>query len=265
MDRLDRIEQILKSVAESHVEADRQRAKDKADADEQRAKDKADADEQRAKDKAEFDRQRAKDKAIADEQRAKDKAEFDRQRARDKAIADKRTAEEDKRTAKANEERAELRAMIKRNDILIGHMENRFGDLAESMLVGDVVETLKTIDNLELNYRFFNVEHINGGRVECEIDALLVGQDSIVVMEAKSTLTINKIERFIESRLNRFTELFPYFADKKIYGAVGYLKTAGEAVQFAMNEGLLVVRSTLQAKEVLNPKEFQLKDYNPKH
>ena len=239
MDRLDKIEQILKSVAESHAEADRQRAKDKADADEQRAKDKADADEQRAK-----------DKAIADKRAAE---------------ADKRAAEADKRTAKANEERAELRAMIKRNDILIGRMDNRFGDLAESMLVGDVVETLKTIDNLELNYSFFNVEHSNGGRVECEIDAILVGQDSVVVMEAKSKLTVNKIEKFIDSRLNRFTEMFPYFADKKIYGAVGYLKAVENAVEFAMNEGLLVVRSTLQAKEVLNPKEFQPKDYNPKH
>ena len=57
----------------------------------------------------------------------------------------------------------------------------------------------------------------------------------------------------------------PFFADKKIYGAVGYLKAVENAVEFAMNEGLLVVRSTLQAKEVLNPKEFQPKDYNLRH
>ena len=272
MDRLEKIEQILKAVAESHAEADRQRAKDKVDADRQRAKDKADADEQRAKDKADSDRQRAKDKADADEQRAKDKAIADEQRAKDKAIADKRAAEadkraaeEEKRTAKANEERAELRAMIKRSDILIGRMDNRFGNLAESMLVGDVVETLKTIDNLQLEHSFFSAQNLNGSATECEIDALLVGQDSIVVMEAKSKLTVSKIEKFIDTRLNRFTELFPYFTDKKIYGAVGYLKAVENAVEFAMNEGLLVVRSTLQAKEVLNPKEFQPKDYNPRH
>ena len=287
MDLLEQIKQILKAVAESHAEADRQRAKDKADADEQRAKDKKVADEQRAKDKkvadeqraqdkTEADRQRAKDKKIADEQRAQDKAEadkraaeYERQRAQDKAEADKRAAEYERQRAQdkaeADKERAELRAQIKRSDILIGRMDNRFGDIAESMLVGDVVETLKTIDNLHLEHGFFSAQNLNGRAIECEIDALLVGQESIVVMEAKSTLTVNKVEKFIDSRLNQFTELFPYFADKKIYGAVGYLKTVGNAVQFAMNEGLLVVRSTLQAKEVVNPKEFQPKDYNPKH
>ena len=208
MDRLEKIEQILKSVAESHAEADRQRARDKAEA-------------------------------------AKDKAEA----AKDKAEADK--------------EWAEIRAIVKRNDILFGRMENRFGDIAESMLVGDVAETLKTVDNLQLKHSFFSATSVNGKSVECEIDALLVGQDSVVVMEAKSTLTVNKIKKFIDSRLNRFTELFSVFADKKIYGAVGYLKAVEDAVQFAMGEGLLVVRSTLQAKEVLNPKEFQPKNYNP--
>ena len=269
MDLLEQIKQILKAVAESHAEADRQRAKDKADADEQRAKDKKVADEQRAKDKKVADEQRAQDKTEADRQRAKDKKIADEQRAQDKAEADKRAAEYERQRAQdkaeADKERAELRAQIKRSDILIGRMDNRFGDIAESMLVGDVVETLKTIDNLHLEHGFFSAQNLNGRAIECEIDALLVGQESIVVMEAKSTLTVNKVEKFIDSRLNQFTELFPYFADKKIYGAVGYLKTVGNAVQFAMNEGLLVVRSTLQAKEVVNPKEFQPKDYNPKH
>ena len=188
--------------------------------------------------------------------------------AESKAEADERSAEADKRATKADKERAELRAQLKRTDILVGRMDNRFGDLAESMLVGDVAETLKTIDNLRLEHSFYNAQSRNGNdsnRVECEIDALLVGQNSIVVMEAKSTLTTDKIEKFIETRLNRFTELFPIFADKKIYGAVGYLKAVENAVEFAMNEGLLVVRSTLQTKEILNSKTFQPKDYNPNH
>ena len=50
------------------------------------------------------------------------------------------------------DKRAELHTMIKRSDVLIGRMDNRFGNLAEAMLVGDVVETLKTVDNLDLNY-----------------------------------------------------------------------------------------------------------------
>ena len=189
---------------------------------------------------------------------AESHAEADRQRAEDKAIADKRAA-------KAEEEWAEIRALQKMNDIRFGHIDNLLGNLAESMLVGDVAETLKTIDNLQLEHSFYNAQSHNGKGIECEIDALLVGQDSIVVMEAKSTLTTDKIKKFIDNRLNLFTKLFPVFADKKIYGAVGYLKTVENAVDFAIGEGLLVVRSTLQAKEIINPKTFQPRDYNPNH
>ena len=257
MDPLDKIQETLRLLAESHAEADRQRVKDKAESDRQRAKDKAESDRQRAKDKAEFDRKHAKDMAIAD----KRAAEADKRAAE----ADKREAKADKREAKAEEERAELRAILKRNDVLIGRLDNRFGNLAEAMLVGDVVETLRTVDGLDLNYSSYSVQRLNDdNNIECEIDALLVGKNSIVVMEAKSTLTTDKIEKFIDSRLNRFTELFPVFANWKIYGAVGYLKAVEDAVEVAIREGLLVVRSTLQAKEVVNPQPFKPKDYNPR-
>ena len=182
---------------------------------------------------------------------AKSQAKAERQRAIDRA--------ENKR------QRAELRERFKRTDILIGHLNNRFGNIAESMLVGDVAETLKTIDNLKLDQSFYNARTLNDNAIECEIDALLVGQDSVVVMEAKSTLTTSKVKRFVKDRLNRFTELFPDFANKKVYGAVGYLKAEDKAVRSAIKEGLLVVRSSLQSKEIVNPEDFKPKNYNPRH
>ena len=211
-----------------------------------------------ARAQAKAEHQRAKDRAEDKRQRAKDRAEDKRQRAKDRA-------EDKHRQAIADKERAELRERSKRADVLIGHLNNRFGDIAEAMLVGDVAETLQTIDNLQLESSHFNVKRLNGKAVECEIDALLVGQDSIVVMEAKSTLTTNKVKKFISDRLNRFTELFPDFDNRKIYGAVGYLKAEDGAVKSAIKEGLLVVRSSLQAKEIINSADFKLKDYNPHH
>ena len=173
----------------------------------------------------------------------------------------------ERKQAIADKERAELRRQskltdeqLKRTEALVGHLSNRFGDIAESMLVGDVAETLQTIDSIELKSSHFNVKSHNGNAVECEIDALLVGQDSIVVMEAKSTLSTSKIERFVKDRLNRFTELFPDFANKNVYGAVGYLKAEDNAVKLAIKEGLLVVRSSFQAKEIINPADFKPKN-----
>ena len=239
MDDLQVAKKFLKIVAKSQANAERQRAKDRAD-------DKR----QRVKDRAEDKRQRAED-------RADDK--------RKQAIADKERAELRRQSKLTDEQLKRTDEQLKRTEVLVGHLSNRFGDIAEAMLVGDVAETLQTINSLQLKSTHFNVKRTNGNTVECEIDALLVGQDSIVVMEAKSTLTTSKIEKFIDSRLNRFTELFPDFANKKIYGAVGYLKADDDAVKSAIKEGLLVVRSSLQAKEIINSEDFKPKDYNPHH
>ena len=207
-----------------------------------------------ARSQANAERQRVKDRADDKRQRAKDRAENKRKQA----IADKERAELRRRSKQTDEQ-------LKRTEVLVGRLSNRFGDIAESMLVGDVAETLQTIDSLELKSSHFNVKSHNGNAVECEIDALLVGQDSIVVMEAKSTLTTDKIERFVKDRLNQFTELFPDFANKNVYGAVGYLKAEDSAVKLAIKEGLLVVRSSLQTKEIINPADFKPKNYNPRH
>ena len=231
MDDLQQAKKFLKKVAESRAKAERQRIKDRAEAKRQRAEDK-------------------RRQAIVDKERAELRKQIKE--------TDRQIKETDKQVKKTSEQ-------LKRTDVYVGHMNNRFGDLAEAMLVGDVSETLKTIDNLHLESSHLNVKRLKDDRVECEIDALLIGQDSIVVMEAKSKLTTDKIGRFIDVKLNRFTELFPDFANKNIYGAVGYLKAEEGAVESAIAEGLLVVRSTFQAKEILNPGDFQPKDYNPRH
>ena len=255
MDDLQIAKKFLKIVAKSQANAERQRTKDRADDKRQRAKNRADDKRQRAKDRADDKRQRAKN-------RADDK--------RKQAIADKERAElrkqskqTDKQLKQTDKQLKQTGEQLKRTEVLVGHLSNRFGDIAEAMLVGDVAETLQTINSLQLKSTHFNVKRTNGNTIECEIDALLVGQDSIVVMEAKSTLTTSKIEKFIDSRLNRFTELFPDFANKKIYGAVGYLKAEDNAIKLAIKEGLLVVRSSLQVKEIINPADFKPKNYNP--
>ena len=174
----------------------------------------------------------------------------------------KRTDEQFKRT---DEQFKRTDEQMKRTDIFVGHLSNKFGDLAEAMLVGDVSETLKKIDNLHLQSTHFNSQSFKDDRPECEVDALLVGRDSVVVMEAKSNLTIDKIGRFVDNVLKQFVERFPDLAGKNIYGAVGYLKAEEGAVKRAINEGLLVVRSTIQTKEIINPDDFQPKNYNPRH
>ena len=248
MDDLQIAKKFLKIVAKSQAKAEQQRARDRADDKRQRVKDRADDKRQRVKDRAEDKRQRAED-------RADDK--------RKQAIADKERAELRRQSKLTDEQLKRTDEQLKRTEVLVGHLSNRFGDIAEAMLVGDVAETLQTINSLQLKSTHFNVKRTNGNAIECEIDALLVGQDSIVVMEAKSTLTTSKIEKFIDSRLNRFTELFPDFANKKIYGAVGYLKAEDNAIKLAIKEGLLVVRSSLQVKEIINPADFKPKNYNP--
>ena len=53
-------------------------------------------------------------------------------------------------------------------------------------------------------------------------DLVAVNGREIVAIKVKSTLTVEKVKKFIEA-LKRFKEYFPEYKDKIVYGGVVYL------------------------------------------
>ena len=100
----------------------------------------------------------------------------------------------------------------------------QWGKLMESLVDGDLVRLL--------NQRSIAVDHTitnakkNYGERRWEFDILAVNGEEVVVVEVKTTLKVDDVDYFVQ-RLQDFAELMPEFADRRIYGAVAYVKTDG--------------------------------------
>ena len=189
------------------------------------------------------------------------------------AILDQTAAMQKESAAEIKENRAglaELRIEVRETSASvrelrksIGGLDGKWGDFSEALLIGDVEKALNEFEGVEVNSRHPNVEIIYKGKT-WEIDCLAIGNDMVVVVEAKASLTKGHVGKFIGNILERFTDMMPVYRGLKIYGAVGYLNAKDDAVTFAQRKGLLVLRSVHKTKEIVPvPSKFKLRNFHP--
>ena len=129
----------------------------------------------------------------------------------------------------------------------------QWGKLMESLVEGDLVKLLAergmavdhTINNPKKNY----------GPQRWEFDILAVDGREVVVVEVKTTLKVDDVDYFVE-RLHDFPELMPEYADRRVYGAVAYLKSHESVNVHAARQGLFVIRATGSSATITNDAEF---------
>ena len=131
---------------------------------------------------------------------------------------------------------------------------NQWGTLIESLVEGDLVSVLKE-RNIAVNHTLapWPGQH-NGERFEFDIVAM--NGEEVVVVEVKTRLRPRDVPHFLK-KLDKFTAYVPHFEDKKIYGAVAFLK-AHESVQtHAARQGLFVIRATGNSASIVNEETFE--------
>ena len=131
---------------------------------------------------------------------------------------------------------------------------NQWGALIESLVEGDLVSLLKE-RNIAVNHTLapWPGQH-NGERFEFDIVAM--NGVEVVVVEVKTRLRPRDVPHFLK-KLDKFTAYVPHFEDKKIYGAVAFLK-AHESVQtHAARQGLFVIRATGNSASIVNEEAFE--------
>ena len=129
----------------------------------------------------------------------------------------------------------------------------QWGKLIESLVEGDLVNLLQqrsiavdhTITNPRKNY----------GERRWEFDILAVNGDEVVVVEVKTTLKVDDVDYFVQ-RLQEFPELMPEYADRRVYGAVAYLKSHASVDVHATRQGLFVIRATGSSASITNAAGF---------
>ncbi len=155
------------------------------------------------------------------------------------------------------ESQRETDRQLKETDRQLKKTDARFssewGKLVESLVEGDLVQQLQH-RNIEVKATVRRIEtHWNGKKYEFDIAAL--NGSEMVVVEVKTTLTPKKAKHFTD-KLKNFKHIFPDYKDKKIYGAVAYLKVDSQADIYAENQGLFVIRATGNSSSIINAENF---------
>ena len=141
----------------------------------------------------------------------------------------------------------------------------QWGRLMESLVEGDLVRLLKEkgvkIERTSTNEKGL-MSYVDEKGVtqqeRCEIDVIAKNGQEIVVVEVKTTLTVKDVRKFLDV-LNRFPRLLPEYKDKKVYGAVAYLRAQDSSDVYSEKQGLFIIKATGSSANIANQEGFKPK------
>jgi len=138
----------------------------------------------------------------------------------------------------------------------ISALGGKWGRFVENM-VAPACETIflsRGIDVHQVSQRVR--KRINSDTLE--IDVLVTNQDSVLVVEVKSSLGVEDVKDLMAD-LKRFRLFFPEYNQKKLYGAVAGIEIEEGADKYADRQGLFVLSQKGETVSILNPPEFEAK------
>ena len=177
---------------------------------------------------------------------------------------------------KSSQEMKELRESQKQTDRQINKLEKsinkiggrfneRWGHFVESLVEGKLLHLLKErgilVDCIFSNIQK-GIKDIDGNIIlRQEFDIIALNGTEMVVIEVKTVLTPTKVEDFLKT-LKKVKSYFPDYKNKKLYGAVAYLKHENKASFFAEEKGLFVIKATGDSAHIINKKNFKPKTFS---
>ena len=134
--------------------------------------------------------------------------------------------------------------------------ETRWGEFVESLVDGDLLNLLAargidiTVTNTRTKSRDKNKPF--------EFDIIAENGKDVVIVEVKTTLSVDDVKDFLNDLAN-IRDLLPKYKDKNIFGAVGYITEEGASTVFAQKKGLYVIRATGDSSSIINAEDFKPK------
>ena len=162
--------------------------------------------------------------------------------------------EDRERWVRLDQKFQETDVKIERVSALVGNLGGRWGKFVEG-LVAPACQTLFAQRGIPVHKISRNVEATLPDNRRMEIDVLVVNTDAVVLVEVKSTLTVEYVREHL-TRLAEFKEFFPEYADKRVIGAVAGIVTEGSADRFSMNQGLFVIEHAGDTMRMANDEAF---------
>ena len=172
--------------------------------------------------------------------------------------AQQRTEEAQQRTEAALKETQEaVKKQGENLDKASGNFNNKWGAFMEKLVKGNLIDLLQkqgiAVDAVTRKFEIWDKNKL------AEFDLLAVNGDEMVVVEVKTTLSSEKLVKFIH-KLEKYKHRLPVDKRKKIYGAVAYLDSDGNAKEEAIKQGLFVIEAPRRDGEfatIANPEGFE--------
>ena len=196
--------------------------------------------------------------------------------------AQKRTEEAQQRTEEAQQRTEEARAALaveaaedrKRVDAELlrltklinnanGNFQNTWGRFLEDLCAGDFLDLIEQVGIKGVHTMAQNIERKTAkGKVLAEFDILGGNTSEAVVGEVKTHLTRNKIDDFVDKIKKHGPKMSILKHYNHVYGAVIFLKAEKGAVEYAMAQGLVAIKSPggkTKVSALVNKKGFKPK------
>lgn len=160
---------------------------------------------------------------------------------------------------KKEAEKYEKERIISRKEFntRLGEVTGTLGYFVEGMVEPRILEMFKARGIILTDVMHNIILHDKTGRIEAEIDLLLVNTKYSVAVEVKTTLTI----AYIKDHLKRLNKLQAnpkkFIKGTKLLGAVAGMRIRKGAEDFAIKNGLFVLKQKGEIMEVVNNNEFK--------
>ena len=141
------------------------------------------------------------------------------------------------------------RRLRKLDDLFNG----QWGKLMEALVEGDLIELLGQ-RGIDVKRTATNLKNPGETR-RWELDIVAYNGGEVVVVEVKTTLKVRDVDHLI-GLLRDAEEELPEYAERRIYGAVAYLKADESSAVYAERQGLFVIRATGSSASITNGPDF---------
>jgi len=161
-----------------------------------------------------------------------------------------------------NQSRKEFDKKLIETDKRIGNLAGTWGKFVAEMVKPKIVELFKE-KGIQIETTIQSVEGFKNGQKFYEIDLLLINTNVAVVVEIKSSLSVEDINEHLE-RIEKIRKIAPKRIDLSgvtIYGAVAGMIVEGEADKYAYKKGLFVLRQKGNIVEIVNDFKFKPKEW----
>ena len=197
----------------------------------------------------------------------KSQKETGRQLKESKLDVDRQLKETDRQLKETDrqlkESKLDVDRQLKETDRRLKELDNLFngqwGKLIEALVEGSLVNLLKQ-RHIDVSSCSSRVKKPLKQGQDYEFDIIAANGSEVVPVEVKTTMKTKDVDDFIK-KLKIFKTLFPDYKNKKVYGAVAYLKAHQSSHVYAERKGLFVIRAVGDSAFIINEKSFKPKAF----